>query len=165
MNSMEWLKSIRENGQKSPIPPVPPEGAVPENTGNALIPPVPPCSSKHFLENDNNSKGAALDEEIYWREKAKPETSGGHRGNQGFYKGNDDLQHRGYRGNQGNIDVSEPEPPPARPPVPYFTPGGTLVIPMNSDPKHHWWKGGQSVAKTRAEVMARMALECSGQNG
>lgn len=37
-------------------------------------------------------------------------------------------------------------------PRPYFTRDGTLVIPFNSDPKYHWWKGGQSVAATRAEL-------------
>ena len=49
--------------------------------------------------------------------------------------------------------------------VPFMTPGGTLVIPFDSDPKYHWWKGGQSVASTRAEVLARMAAAAAGQNG
>ena len=40
-------------------------------------------------------------------------------------------------------------------PLPYLTPGGTLVIPFASDPKYHWWKGGQSVKQTLAEVKAR----------
>jgi hypothetical protein len=43
--------------------------------------------------------------------------------------------------------------------LPYLTPGGTLVIPFDSDPKYHWWKGGQSVAATRAEVLARPEAE------
>lgn len=37
--------------------------------------------------------------------------------------------------------------------TPYFSPGGTLVIPFDSPEKFHWWKGGQSIAETRAEVM------------
>jgi len=41
--------------------------------------------------------------------------------------------------------------------VPYLTSGGTLVIPFDSDPKYHWWKGGQSVEQTRAEVRSWMA--------
>lgn len=50
--------------------------------------------------------------------------------------------------------------------VPFLTPGGTLVIPFDSDPKYHWWKpGGQSVASTCAEVLARMAAGVAGQNG
>lgn len=160
MNSLEWLKSVRENGQKGHIPPEPPEGAAPENTGNALIPPEPPRSSVHFIEKGNISEGTTLEQkEIYWEEKPKPGTSGGVGGNQGFYGGNDDSDLTGLRGNQGNIDVSVLEPSPAKPPVPHFTPGGTLVIPMNSDPKYHWWKGGQSVAATRAEVMARPEVE------
>ena len=40
--------------------------------------------------------------------------------------------------------------------VPYLTAGGTLVIPFDSDPKYHWWKTGQSVEQTRAEVLARL---------
>ena len=36
--------------------------------------------------------------------------------------------------------------------VPYLTPGGTFVIPFDSDPKY----SGQSVEQTRAEVLARM---------
>jgi len=50
--------------------------------------------------------------------------------------------------------------------LPYLTPGGDLVIPFDSDPKYHWWKGGQSVASTRAEALARMAAAgLAGQNG
>jgi hypothetical protein len=44
-------------------------------------------------------------------------------------------------------------------PLPYLTPSGTLVIPFDSDPKYHWWKTGQSVEQTRAEVLARMQAE------
>jgi len=158
MNSMEWLKSVRENAQKAHIPPVPPEGAMQENTGNALIPPVPPCSSEHLIEKENISEGTTQEQkEIYWREETKPETSGGVGGNQGFYRGNDDFDLTGLGGNQGNIDVSKTEPPPAPLKQPRLTPGGTLVIPMDSDPKYHWWKGGQSVSATKAEVLARLA--------
>ncbi len=46
--------------------------------------------------------------------------------------------------------------------LPHLTPGGDLVIPFDSDPKYHWWKGGQSVVSTRAEVPARMAAESAG---
>ena len=37
---------------------------------------------------------------------------------------------------------------------PYLTPGGDLVIPFDSDPKYHWWKSGQSVKATIAELKA-----------
>jgi len=43
--------------------------------------------------------------------------------------------------------------------VPYLTPGGTLVIPFDSPERYHWWRGGQSVEQTRAEVLTRMAVE------
>jgi hypothetical protein len=49
--------------------------------------------------------------------------------------------------------------------VPYLTPGGTLVIPFDSDPKYHWWKAGQSVEQTRAEVLARLEMERGGRSG
>jgi len=45
MNPMDWLKSVRENGQEPLIPPVPPEATPCENAPKALIPPVTPCSS------------------------------------------------------------------------------------------------------------------------
>jgi hypothetical protein len=41
--------------------------------------------------------------------------------------------------------------------MPYLTPGRTLVIPFDSAERFHWWKGGQSVAETRAEVERWMA--------
>lgn len=37
---------------------------------------------------------------------------------------------------------------------PYITKCGTLVIPFGSDPKYHWWKGGQSVMETLEELNA-----------
>jgi len=63
---------------------------------------------------------------------------------------------------------SVPKPPVAAnvEKLPNLTPGGDLSIPFDSDLKYHWWKpGGQSVEKTRAEVLARMAAERAGQNG
>jgi hypothetical protein len=36
--------------------------------------------------------------------------------------------------------------------LPHFTPGGTLVIPFDSPERYHWWRGGQSVALTIAEL-------------
>lgn len=44
--------------------------------------------------------------------------------------------------------------------LPFLTPGGDLSIPFDSNPKYHWWKpGGQTVEKTRAEVLAWMKAE------
>ena len=40
-------------------------------------------------------------------------------------------------------------------PVPYLLSDGTLVIPFNSPERYHWWKGGQSVRQTRAELLAQ----------
>jgi hypothetical protein len=62
------------------------------------------------------------------------------------------------------VEAASPDPVPPMP-KPYLTAGGTLVIPFESDPKYHWWKGGQSVKQTRAEVEARMAAERAGPDG
>ena len=37
---------------------------------------------------------------------------------------------------------------------PYINDRGELIIPVNSDPRYHWWAGGQSIAKTLAELDA-----------
>lgn len=47
--------------------------------------------------------------------------------------------------------------PPLR--LPFLTLGGDLSIPFDSPERYHWWKGGQSVASTRAEVLARTEAE------
>ena len=62
--------------------------------------------------------------------------------------------------------VSEPraakqpsEASAAEGPLPYLTPGGTLVIPFDSPERYHWWKpDGERlhVWETRAEVLRRM---------
>ncbi len=40
--------------------------------------------------------------------------------------------------------------------LPFLTPVGDLSIPFDSPERFHWWKGGQSVADTRAEVESWM---------
>lgn len=37
-------------------------------------------------------------------------------------------------------------------PRPYLEPGGNLVISFDSDPRYHWWKGGQSITETISEI-------------
>lgn len=44
-------------------------------------------------------------------------------------------------------------------PRPYLEPDGGLVIPFGSDPRYHWWAGGQSVAETMKEITD--GKECS----
>lgn len=39
--------------------------------------------------------------------------------------------------------------------LPHLLADGTLVIPFSSPERYHWWKGGQSVAATRAELLAQ----------
>jgi hypothetical protein len=56
-----------------------------------------------------------------------------------------------------HLDKSKSSPASANEngPRPYLNPDGTLVIPIGSDPKYHWWKqGGQPVRKTVAELQA-----------
>jgi hypothetical protein len=50
-----------------------------------------------------------------------------------------EVEHGAERGKEGN--------------APYLMLDGTLVIPFDSPPRFHWWKGGQSIAQTRAEVL------------
>ncbi len=38
--------------------------------------------------------------------------------------------------------------------MPYLAADGTMVIPFNSPERFHWWKGGQSIAETQAEMEA-----------
>jgi len=38
--------------------------------------------------------------------------------------------------------------------LPFLTADGTLSIPFDSPERYHWWKGGQSVKATRAELEA-----------
>lgn len=51
---------------------------------------------------------------------------------------------------------------PVRERLPYFASDGTLVIPFDSPERYHWWKGGQSVAETRKEVLERQQKEIDG---
>src|SRR5688572_63201 len=158
---MEWLKSVRDESQKSPIPPVPPEGDLRKTSGNIGIPPVPPRNSKHFLENENNLEGTNPEQrEIYWGDEAEPGSSGGDRGNQGFCWANEGLLDKGDVGNQEKAAGSETSPPTETPmPLPFLTADGSLSIPFDSDPKYHWWKpdGDRlTVAETLHEVKERM---------
>jgi hypothetical protein len=157
MNSIDWLKSVRENDQKPHIPPDPPEGSQAENTVNALIPPVAPCSSVYL--NEKEKKLNEGEKEIFWGEETEA-TSGGHRGKSTNHGAKEGLDVRGIRGNQGNNDISAAATEPAKPVRPFITPRGDLSIPFDSDPKYHWWKpGGQSVKQTRADVLAWMKAE------
>ena len=47
--------------------------------------------------------------------------------------------------------------------MPHFTPGGTLVIPFDSPERYHWWKGGQSVAATVAELKGKAPVPGAGE--
>ena len=38
--------------------------------------------------------------------------------------------------------------------MPYIDEQGILVIPFTSDPKYHWWAGGQSIMETLQELKA-----------
>lgn len=38
---------------------------------------------------------------------------------------------------------------------PYLDESGDLVIPFSSDPKYHWWAGGQSITDTVAEISGK----------
>jgi len=46
-----------------------------------------------------------------------------------------------------------------KPEFPHLLTDRTLAIPFNSPDRFHWWKGGQSIAETRAEVLRVMDAE------
>jgi hypothetical protein len=86
-------------------------------------------------------------EELYFGDETV-EAPGCDRGHQGNIGMGDLLS---VRVAQGELAKSEPGRT-EEPRKPYFTADGTLRIPFDSDPKYHWWKGGQSVKKTIAEL-------------
>lgn len=50
--------------------------------------------------------------------------------------------------------------------LPFLTADGDLSIPFDSPERYHWWRDGQSVEETHAEVLARMAVSgCSTVGG
>jgi hypothetical protein len=63
----------------------------------------------------------------------------------------------------GVPSVPKPVDAAAAPPVseelPYLTAGGDLVIPFDSPERYHYWRGGQSVAETKREVLARLGIK------
>ena len=159
MNSIDWLQTVREKGQKAHIPPDPPDGIPGENGAKPHIPPDAPCSFLYLFKNENIFRKGVEEEKEKNNgvQEEKVQTSGGVRGNIGFYEVKAELGIRGIRGNQGNSHLSEVPSAPAELPMPFFTTGGDLSIPFGSDPKYHWWKpGGQSLEQTRTEARARM---------
>jgi len=96
--------------------------------------------------------------EIWWGEE-KDETSGCDRGRPGVCEDSGDAGYGRNRGNEGETGVSDGAALAKRRTEPFLTPGGDLSIPFDSDPKYHWWKGGQSVKQTLAEVRAKLEAE------
>lgn len=141
MNPLDWLESLRENSEKRLIPLVPPEAAPCEKDRKAQILPETPCSSIYFSGNGSNQIEEAREEqrEIYWGDEDGGSATG-HRGNQGFSRVEGTLSHRVAQGDQENIEGFDSERPlgePERPKKPFFTAGGDLSIPFDSDPKYH----------------------------
>jgi hypothetical protein len=50
------------------------------------------------------------------------------------------------------IKVAMDIPPDVEDGKPYFTPGGTLVVPMDAPHRYRWWAGGISLAAIIAET-------------
>jgi hypothetical protein len=95
--------------------------------------------------------------EIWWGEE-KNEPSGCDGGKPGVCEGSGDPGYGGNRGNRGERAVPDGAALAKRR-EPFLTPGGDLSIPFDSDPKYHWWNGGQSVKQTLAEVRAQLEGE------
>ena len=65
-----------------------------------------------------------------------------------------------FLGELKDLETVVPSVPLSLPPVtweklPFLTAGGDLSIPFDSPERYHWWKGGQSIAQTLAEVKER----------
>ncbi|MEI7732747.1 MAG: hypothetical protein WCO56_24455 [Verrucomicrobiota bacterium] len=56
----------------------------------------------------------------------------------------------------GKVAETTPDTAGKQERMPFLTADGTLSIPFDSPERYHWWKGGQSVEETYAEVVKRM---------
>ena len=45
--------------------------------------------------------------------------------------------------------------------LPYLTESGDLVIPFNSPERYHWWTGGQSIRRTKEELLERKEMDAA----
>jgi hypothetical protein len=147
MNPLEWLKSTRGNAAISSAPPVPPESNPRKPLEKSPIPPETPCGYVYVTEKQINSDNSGSQEELYFGDETveSPRCDRGNQGNIGM------VDVLSVRVSQGELAKSEPGRT-EQPRKPYFTADGTLRIPFDSDPKYHWWKGGQTVKKTIAEL-------------
>lgn len=55
-------------------------------------------------------------------------------------------------------------PAPTAEVLPHITLSGDLMIPFDSPSRYHWWRGGQSVAQTKAEVLRTAQSEADGED-
>jgi hypothetical protein len=159
MNPLGWLRWARENPAGRSVHPVPPEPNPCKPLEKSPIPPEAPCSSLYIIEEGENTGRSGNQEELYFGDEGI-EFSGCDRGNKGNIGMTTVLP---VRVTQEEPRKSEPEEA-NRPKKPYFTSDGTLRIPFDSDPKYHWWKGGQSVKKTIAELRGETAEEPAAQD-
>jgi hypothetical protein len=154
MNPLDWLRLARGNAAICRPPPVPPEPNPRKPLEKSPIPPEAPCSSLYVKEKQTNSVTADEQEELYFGDEGV-QGSGCDRGNQ---ENIETIEMLSVRVAQGETAKSEPVRA-EEPRIPYFTADGTLRIPFDCDPKYHWWKGGQSVKKTIAELRGEVLEE------
>lgn len=55
---------------------------------------------------------------------------------------------------EDNFEPSSADRNPGSPRMPYIDSHGVLIIPFDSDPKYHYWSGGQSLIQTLQELNA-----------
>ncbi len=55
---------------------------------------------------------------------------------------------------EDNTEPSSAERNHIKPRMPYINSHGSLIIPFDSDPKYHYWNGGQSLIQTLQELNA-----------
>ena len=147
MNPLDWLRAAKEIAADCPAPPVPPEANPCKPLEKTPVPPETPCRSLYAEVEQKTSIKLVDQEELYLGDEVT-EVSGCDRVNRGNIGRIVESTARVAQGEPAKSELEQAE----RSKGPYFTADGTLRIPFGCDPKYHWWKGGQSMKKTIAEL-------------
>jgi len=159
MNPLDWLRAAKEKAGHIRVPPVPPERNPRKPLEKAPVPPETPCSSLYAEVEQKNSVKQVDPEELYFGDEVI-ECSGCDTGNWANIERTAEPDVRVAQGDKAKSEPNQVEQSKR----PYFTTDGTLRIPFGCDPKYHWWKGGQSMKKTIAELRGEAVEEPPGED-
>ena len=155
MNSLEWLKRRRDLAAEAEISALEPSQTSVDPRAGLVSPREIPDKSPRIPE---DSYLNICTKNIF--SLAKEE------GGKNIMEARENIEGLGARrGGTGIVGAKEESKAPlatnapAQLTIPYLNSEGTLVIPFAADPKYFWWKDGQSVKATMAEVLARIASE------